>query len=110
MGGEVPTVLMSCHHRSLFEPFTCLEELVEILVLVRRLHHPDALLSQPSHDGEEGELGILPCRDLLIDGDSRVDQCQCGSGPANSSTAMDQKPLSLVARLLGVLRNERGRL
>ena len=68
--------LVSLHISSRFRPvlshwgpFGRLQELVDVLVLVIRLHHPDALLAEPSDDRENTELWACYSKlDLLLDG------------------------------------------
>ena len=68
--------LVSLHFCSRFRPvishwgpFGRPQELIDVLVLVIRLHHPDALLAEPSHDREDTELWACHSKlDLLLDG------------------------------------------
>ena len=72
----------------------------DVVVLVVRLHHPDALLSQAAHHGEDRELRLLTRSNLLSDANDTADERDGCASAANTCSAVDKQSLSLLALLV----------
>ena len=66
-----------------------LQKLVDVLVLVICLHHPDTLLAKSSNYGEDWKFGVRhSCIKLLLDSYPRVNESESCSSSANAGSAV----------------------
>ena len=88
-------------------PLAFAKELVDVLVLVIGLHHPNALFAQSPHDREDGEQGVSDAAlQLLLDANHSMDKRDGRASTADTRTAMHKEALSLISRLLRVNGDE----